>query len=277
MGNATFTTDATFKYDIFGIAKEAKAGIDQRISKSINNDASNATNIITVSTDTNYTNMNLTHTDGLSDGQYLIFASNNRPVAFTAGSITASDGTVFAGAQSIGTRWKVQDKGGVGCVNVRVDATNIPALTGNQKYYLIVGNNNLTSNVIYKEVSRIGNNIDVTINFGDNTNGSAITGDYFTIGYKDLGITPANLSTVQTGINTIPSLSTWKPTLPNVYMEINSNNKGVVLPHVAGTAAVTNPIAGMIVYDTNDSAIKVYTGSSWRKLGESGSSTSFCN
>lgn len=279
-GNATFTTDATYKFDIFGIAKEATAGIDQRISKSINNDAGNATNIITVSTDTNYTNMNLTHTDGLSDGQYLIFASNNGAVSFSGGSaITATDGTVFSTAEVLATRWKVQDKGGVGCVNMRFNSAAFTAATGTTKYYMIVADDAaFTQNVTYKEVTRdASNNIDVTVNFGDNTNGSATTGNYFTIARKSLGITAANLATVQTGINTIPSLSTWKPTLPNVYLEINSNNKGVVLPHVAGTAAVTSPIAGMMVYDTIDSAIKVYTGSSWRKLGESGSSTSFCN
>jgi hypothetical protein len=279
-GNATFTVDATFRHDIFGIAKEAAAGIDQRISRSINNDAGNATNIITVSTDTNFTNLNATHADALSDAQYLIFASNNGAVAFSGGSaITAADGTVFSNTEVLATRWKVQDKGAVGCVNMRFNNAAFTAVTGSTKYYMIVADDAaFTQNVTYKEVPRdASSNIDVTVNFGDNTNGSATTGNYFTIARKSLSITAANLATVQTGINTIPSLSTWKPTLPNVYLEINSNNKGVVLPHVAGTGAITSPIAGMIIYDTTDSAIKVYTGSSWRKLGETGSSSSFCN
>lgn len=282
-GNATFTTDATYKYDIFGIAKEATAGIDQRISRSINNDAANATNIITVSTDTNYTNMNLTHTDGLSDGQYLIFASNNGAVAFSGGSaITATDETVFSATEVLATRWKVQDKGGVGCVNMRFNNAAFTAVTGTTKYYMIVADDAaFTQNVTYKEVTRdASNNIDVTVNFGDNTNGSATTGNYFTIARKSLGITPTNLATVYTGVNTIGTSPNWKPTQQNTYLEINSNEKGVIVTRVADVtvATIASPIEGMMVFDLSDNKFKVYTGTSWRTLGLSeGVSATFCN
>lgn len=279
-GNPTFTTDATYKYDIFGIAKEAKAGINQRISKSINNDAGNATNIITVSTDTNYTNMNSTHTDGLTDGQYLIFASNNSAVAFTGGSaITATDGTAFSATEVLATRWKVQDKGSVGCINMRFNNAAFTAVTGSTKYYFITADNAaFTQNVIYKEVTRdASNNIDVTVNFGDNTNGSASTGNYFTIGRKNLSIAATNLAPTKTGINTIPSNTSWTPTLPNTYLEINSNGKGVIVSRVNGTGSITAPVEGMIIFDLSDSKFKVYTGTIWRELGSSGSSPTFCN
>lgn len=280
-GNATFTVDATFRHDIFGIAKEAAAGIDQRISRSINNDAGNATNIITVSTDTNFTNLNATHADALSDGQYLIFASNNGAVAFTGGSaITAADGTVFSATEVLATRWKVQDKGGVGCVNMRFNNAAFTAVTGSTKYYMIVADDAaFTQNVTYREVTRdASSNIDVTVNFGDNTNGSATTGNYFTIARKSLGITPVNVIPIQTGINTIPSMTNWKPTLANTYMEINSNVKGVVVSRVNGTSAIVSPVEGMMIFDTSDSNFKVFTGSSWRTLGNAqGTSTTFCN
>lgn len=282
-GNATFTTDATYKYDIFGIAKEAIAGIDQRISKSINNDAGNATNIITVSTDTNFVNENTTHTNGLSDGQYLIFASNNGAVAFSGGSaITATDGTVFSATEVLATRWKAQDKGGVGCVNMRFNNAAFTAVSGSTKYYMIVADDAaFTQNVTYKEVTRdASSNIDVTVNFGDNTNGSATTGNYFTIARKNLGITPANLATVYTGVNTIGTSPNWKPTQPNTYLEINSNEKGVIVTRVADVTAATiaSPIEGMMVFDLSDNKFKVYTGTSWRTLGLSeGVSATFCN
>lgn len=282
-GNATFTTDATFRHDIFGIAKDAAAGIDQRISRSINNDAGNATNIITVSTDTNFTNLNATHADALSDAQYLIFASNNGAVAFTGGSaITASDGTVFSATEVLATRWKAQDKGGVGCVNMRFNNAAFTAVTGPTKYYMIVADDAaFTQNVTYREVTRdASSNIDVTVNFGDNTNSSAATGNYFTIARKNLSITPANLATVYTGVNTIGTSPNWKPTQPNTYLEINSNEKGVIVTRVADVtvATIASPIEGMMVFDLSDNKFKVYTGTSWRTLGLSeGVSATFCN
>jgi hypothetical protein len=173
-------------------------------------------------------------------------------------------------------RWKVQDTGGISCINLRFDATSLPALSGNERYYLIVSDDaSFTSNVVYKAVTRTGNNIDVSVNFRDNNT------SYFTLAKKDLGISAGDLTDVKSGISTIPSAG-WKPTLPNTYLEINSNSKGLVVSRVANTAAIVTPIEGMIIYDLSDNTMKVYTGTIWRKLGDystgnNGTINIFCN
>ena len=135
-GGAVFAADATYRYDIFGIAKDVTGGLDQRISKSINNDGGQSTNIITVSTDNNFINQNDTHADLLTDGQYVVFASNNGAQTFTGGAVTAIDGTTFN--TSLALRWKATDTKGAGCVNLRFDAANIPALVAGESYYMLI-------------------------------------------------------------------------------------------------------------------------------------------
>ncbi len=41
-------------------------------------------------------------------------------------------------------------------------------------------------------------------------------------------------------------------------LELESTNKGVVLPRVANTAAITTPVNGMMIYDISSNCAKVY-------------------
>ena len=41
-------------------------------------------------------------------------------------------------------------------------------------------------------------------------------------------------------------------------LELESTNKGLVLPRVANTAAITAPVNGMIIYDLSSNCIKGY-------------------
>lgn len=286
-GNVTFTADATYKYDIFGIAKENAAGIDRRISKPISLDA-----MLTVSTDANFTDMNDTHADILTDAQYLIFAKNN-PAGISGifgSTLTTADGHTIN--KVLNDRWKVQDKGGVGCVNLHLEIEDATAF--GESFYLIVADDpNFTQNVIYKELgTTFATFTDAKVNFADNTNGSSTTGNYFTFAMAQTGlgstiITPTDVNTIVSGINTIPSATNWKPTVPNTYLEINSNAKGMTVTRVANTGAIADPVKGMIIYDLSAApanALKVYNGSAWRSIGAStgssapsGSSVTFCN
>ena len=62
----------TFNNDIFGIGKDDDSGLEQRISKSVNNNT-----ILTVSTDTNFTAENTTHTNVSADLSFITFANNS--------------------------------------------------------------------------------------------------------------------------------------------------------------------------------------------------------
>ncbi|NML58967.1 LamG domain-containing protein [Chryseobacterium cheonjiense] len=263
-------TSTGFNNNIFGILRDDVSTLHQRISKSVNSGS-----VLTLSTDTNFTNANSTHAAIGTDLQSLVIGETTGAYTFTGTALTAS-GITFSTTEAMAKRWKVQDTGGISCINLRFDATSLPALSGNERYYLIVSDDaNFTSNVVYRAVTRTGNNIDVSVNFRDNNV------SYFTLAKKDLGISGGDLTDVKSGISTIPSAG-WKPTLPNTYLEINSNSKGLVVSRVASTAAIVNPIEGMIIYDLSDNTMKVYTGTIWRKLGDystgsNGNINIFCN
>lgn len=50
-------------------------------------------------------------------------------------------------------------------------------------------------------------------------------------------------------------------------LELESTNKGLVVPRVATTAAVANPVNGMIIYDLSSNCFKGYQGGFWSDCG----------
>ena len=58
---------------------------------------------------------------------------------------------------------------------------------------------------------------------------------------------------------------------PNAYFQINSTNKGVLLPRMTAlqrlAIAPTATANGLIVFDTDSSAYMFWTGTLWRKIG----------
>ncbi len=66
------------------------------------------------------------------------------------------------------------------------------------------------------------------------------------------------LSFAQVGINKDhPNLS--------ADLELGSNNKTLLLNRVPNTAAVANPVNGMMIYDLSEECVKAYQGSKWSK------------
>ncbi|WP_412476483.1 beta strand repeat-containing protein [Flavobacterium sp. TBRC 19031] len=60
---------------------------------------------------------------------------------------------------------------------------------------------------------------------------------------------------------------------PGAALEIESTNKGLVIPRVANTAAVTNPVNGMMVYDLSSQCFKGYQNGEWSGCGMTQSAT----
>ncbi|REC50305.1 hypothetical protein [Chryseobacterium pennipullorum] len=266
-GASIFNADATYRYDIFGIAKDLTGGLDQRISKSINNDGGQPTPLITVSTDKDFINQNNTHANLLTDGQYMVFASNNGAQTFTGSAITAVDGTAFN--TPLGARWKATDTNGVGCVNLRFDATNIPALAAGESYYMLISKDESFTNPIYQRVLRTGSTIDAAANFTDNAN------SYFTLAKANLQISGSTVSGGQIGISSIPG---WTPSASDSWLELNARSKGMVIPRISSVNNIPagDWVKGMFIYDTTEKAFKVYNGTEWRRLGTTSGSV-FCN
>ena len=61
-------------------------------------------------------------------------------------------------------------------------------------------------------------------------------------------------TTAQVGIGT---------NTPEGALDVVSTNSGIVVPRVANTAAVTNPINGMLIYDLSTDCLKVFVGGVW--------------
>ncbi len=57
-------------------------------------------------------------------------------------------------------------------------------------------------------------------------------------------------------------------------LDVKSSNRGILIPRIAGTNSITNPVAGLLIYNTNDDGFYFYDGGSWNKLATgSGQST----
>ncbi len=103
------TVNATYNNDIFGIGRDDGSNLDQRVSKSLNDDA-----ILTVALDNDFTSANndASRTTAFgSDLSFLMFANNNGAATFAV-----------AGTNQVLDRvWQVQEEGTVGSVQLQFD------------------------------------------------------------------------------------------------------------------------------------------------------------
>lgn len=54
---------------------------------------------------------------------------------------------------------------------------------------------------------------------------------------------------------------------PNSVLDMNSNNKGFLMPRINDTSNVTNPAEGMMIYNKNLKAPVFHNGTQWQSLG----------
>ncbi|MFS4494850.1 Calx-beta domain-containing protein [Maribacter sp. 2308TA10-17] len=112
-GTDVWTADTNYPADIFGIAKDDDQALDQQISKSVN-----IGSIVTLSTDTNFTGANGTHTS-LANGQYLVIGNNgNSSHPFDAVNTDLNTAIYF---ERSAREWKAVNTGSVGAVNLQFD------------------------------------------------------------------------------------------------------------------------------------------------------------
>jgi hypothetical protein len=52
----------------------------------------------------------------------------------------------------------------------------------------------------------------------------------------------------------------------NAVLDVNSTNKGLMLPRLNNTAAVSNPTAGLMIYDKSTNAPALHDGTQWNKV-----------
>ena len=109
VGTSVYNYTGGYSKDVVGIAKDTTNTFDQRISKSVNSGS-----LLTLSTDTNFTNANTTHANTLTDGQYLVVANDG--AALTE---QTSELDLASYSSRIGREWRARNTGSVGAINLQ--------------------------------------------------------------------------------------------------------------------------------------------------------------
>jgi uncharacterized repeat protein (TIGR01451 family)/gliding motility-associated-like protein len=125
----------TFNHDIFGMGRDDRSALYQRISKSINDSA-----IVTVSTSTDFESSNLSRSATIPDTAFLMIANNGGDTIFSV-TDTIPDGYI-----ALERVWQVQETGEVGDVFLQFDVDDadfdVADLRNGNVYYLLYDSNN---------------------------------------------------------------------------------------------------------------------------------------
>ncbi|NMN36143.1 DUF11 domain-containing protein [Pedobacter sp. SG918] len=78
--------------------------------------------------------------------------------------------------------------------------------------------------------------------------------------------------TSKTGISDLVGFtggaSGWPANVSNGHIVIESKNKGFVITRVSSSAAISNPVEGMLIYDIAAACVKLYNGTTWKCLAK---------
>ncbi len=70
---------------------------------------------------------------------------------------------------------------------------------------------------------------------------------------------------ITNGLNAQIGIGTNTPSA-NAVLDVNSTNKGLMLPRLNSTAAVSSPTAGLMIYDKSTNAPALHDGMQWNKV-----------
>jgi len=96
---------------------------------------------------------------------------------------------------------------------------------------------------------------------------SAVTGSCTNPGVFDAAGLPST-----TGISNLVGFTGattgWPANVNNGHIVIESKNKGFVITRVSSSAAILNPVEGMLIYDMAAACVKLYNGTDWKCLAK---------
>ncbi len=122
-----------------------------------------------------------------------------------------------------------------------------------------LGENALNTNTTGNSNTAIGAEADVTTN--DLTNATAIGYDAKVATSNSLILGGTGANAVQVGIGTsAPDGS--------AALDIQASDKGILIPRVANTAAITTPVDGLLIYDNSTGSFKYHNGAMWKGIGD---------
>ncbi len=174
--NVTISVDniASYEENIVGIARDDASGLDQQISKSINDDA-----ILTLSIDTNFTDANGTHTS-LDDGQFVVVGSNG--LATTAQQTELPADTT----DGLSREWRLENTGSVAGVNMKFD--------GFDDSWVLYSDSDGDFGADARQVGTLNANGEITVTLGPNGTTEIDDGEFFTLAQTAAAVDIAGVS-----------------------------------------------------------------------------------
>ncbi|KIA85988.1 protein of unknown function [Kaistella jeonii] len=106
----------------------------------------------------------------------------------------------------------------------------------------------------------------VTVKFpgGCSINSNEVTSDECPCTKAGSTLAPTSFTKMGISIRDKRSTANWPKDIPNGFIAMEANNKGFVITRIASPeTAISNPILGMLVYDTTKDCLKLYNGTSW--------------
>jgi len=117
---------------------------------------------------------------------------------------------------------------------------NPPTFTAGTRYYYVVVSDNYCDG---KSISPI---VSVTVN-------CTKPGDFSTAGLP-----------TRSGITTHTKSEGWPGNVPNGFLALESNTKGMVITRVQNSTKISEPKEGMIIYNIDERCVQLYNGSNWK-------------
>ncbi|WP_412850784.1 DUF4347 domain-containing protein [Chryseobacterium sp. PMSZPI] len=104
----------------------------------------------------------------------------------------------------------------------------------------------------------------ITLPGGCSVSSNFVKSDTCPCSKPGLAGTPDSGTKLGISIRDAKSSNNWPYDVNNGFIALEGNNKGFVITRISNPeTAITNPVDGMIVYDTDDNCIKLYNGTSW--------------
>lgn len=277
-GTVVRTSDPTYKYDVFGLGRDDYYGLNQRISKS-----NNAGDILTVSTNTDFTSLNLNTARTAIDGdqEFMLFANNKGSGSAIVEQTTELPANV---GRRLDREWKVAqantDGTNISNVSLKFNLTGVTLTGANAANLMLLvdsdGDGDFTTGTVQ------------VLPASTYTAGSAVSfnnvvltgGQVFTLGiaqglcYKPGAIASAGNPSLpgKIGITSLTrttagnATDNWPAVRTGAWMVLEAKTKGFVVNrltfNVSGNPVGIPPanfVEGMLLYDTTNKCLKIYT------------------
>jgi hypothetical protein len=257
-------SNSTYNNNIFGVSRDDIEVFEQKVTKSVNTGT-----ILTVATINDFVNPNqaATRIGFANDKTYFLLGDNNvtaiAPVAITVGG---------SAGQRIQRAWLSQRKNTPDALYFEADLSAYGAsfAAPNNVLMLVADDAAFTTNVKSVTGTFTNGKWVFSNNFNTDNVQRYITFAKVTLSCTNPGLFDAAGVPSTTGISNLAGFTGgatgWPANVPNGHVVIESKNKGFVITRVSSSAAIVNPVEGMLIYDIAAACVKLFNGIIWNCL-----------